>query len=361
MTPFFYTFNKPYPDDVRMAGTRAYHRWVADMIAPSNGRLIAVGEPGPSIDMAETLTELRFIADRGFRGVFVPGYVHNPAMLPLFDAHYEPYWAACNDMNLVLHLHAGWGMKQGGFTTLMDEIDKARQKLDVAGGNMTGLEDVFMGVMAMVDEENPESIFSLDLGPRQAIWQLIFAGVFDRYPNLKLVVAECRADWVPALKRHLDERFASTDKRPNIKLKPSEYFGRNVFITPTSPRPSEVERRHEIGIRNFLFGADFPHPEGTWPNTLTWLRAVFQDLPEHELRAIMGENAIGVYGLDQSWLADIAANIGFAPTDIIGSHKVDERIIADFNYRSGFSKVTPTLDQGLIDTRVDVDLVATAA
>jgi predicted TIM-barrel fold metal-dependent hydrolase len=358
MTPFFYQFNRPYPAETRWAGVRAYHRWLADMITPSQGRLIGTAEPGPFLDMDETIRELRFTAEKGFGAVFVPGQTGSPALGPLFDRAYEPFWATCNELGLVLTIHVGWGVEQGEFTKILAEVKKltAAQKPDE---NM-GFEDGMMKVMSMLSEDNPDSMFALDLGPRQALWQIIFSGVFDRYPKLKLVVAECRADWVPGYKKHLDERFERAPDRPKLKLKPSEYFGRNVFIVPTSPRRHEVEQRHAIGLRNFLFGADFPHPEATWPNTLSWLRKVFFDVPEKELRAILGGNAIDVYGLDKAWLSAIANRIGHHPGDVIGDFSVNEQLIGDFNLRSGFSKTSPVFVGDAIDRKVDGDLGAAA-
>ena len=56
--------------------------------------------------------------------------------------------------------------------------------------------------------------------------------------------------------------------------------------------------RHEIGIDTIAFGRDYPHPEGTWPNTVGWIREAFEGVPEPELRKMLGENAIGRLGLD---------------------------------------------------------------
>ena len=356
MTPFFYQFNKAYSEDVRFAGVKAYHRWLIDFMAPSNGRLIGTAEPGPTTDMDATLAEIRFAAEHGFRGVFVPGSVRQPGLPPLTDKYYEPLWATCNELNLVLTVHAGWGVDQGRFTDLIVQV-----KEFVAAGGSDGLTEAWNQVMGGLDDENPLSMFALTLGPRQIIWQLIFSGVFDRYPNLKLQVAECRADWVPELKAYLDRRFLAAPNRPRLQMKPSAYFGRNVFIAPSSPRRLEAELRHDIGIDTLMFAADLPHPESTWPNTLAWLQAVFYDVPEPELRKILGENAIGIYSLDETMLKNVASKIGYKPSDIIGQHSVDERLIADFDVRAGFNSETPPFDMQSLNSRVNADLAVTSA
>ncbi|MGB1142187.1 MAG: amidohydrolase family protein, partial [Halioglobus sp.] len=61
-------------------------------------------------------------------------------------------------------------------------------------------------------------------------------------------------------------------------------------------------------------GSDFPHPEGTWPNTATYLKDTFSGLPEDQGRKILGENAVDFYGLDRDKLRAVADEIGPEPT-----------------------------------------------
>jgi predicted TIM-barrel fold metal-dependent hydrolase len=68
--------------------------------------------------------------------------------------------------------------------------------------------------------------------------------------------------------------------------------------------------RHAIGVPNILWGSDFPHDEGTWPDTHAALHATFDGVPESELRAMLGENAVEVYGFDERALAPHAERIG---------------------------------------------------
>ena len=120
----------------------------------------------------------------------------------------------------------------------------------------------------------------VDLRPRQAFWQLVQGGVFDRHPQIKVVFSEVRSDWLPETLAYLDERFEK--ERHLTKLKPSEYFERHCYIAPSSPRPAEMKQRREIGIDRMLLGVDYPHVEGTWPNTWDWLRSIFTDFSEEK-------------------------------------------------------------------------------
>ena len=85
-----------------------------------------------------------------------------------------------------------------------------------------------------------------------------------------------------------------------------------------------------------MFGMDYPHPEGTWPNTREWIRHAFAGVPEPDARLILGENAVRCYRLDGARLRAVAGRIGPALGDILGDPTLDERILANFHDRSGY-------------------------
>ena len=85
-------------------------------------------------------------------------------------------------------------------------------------------------------------------------------------------------------------------------MTPSKYWARQCSVGASFMSRLECERRHDIGIGNILWGSDFPHDEGTWPNTHESLHATFDGVPESELRAMLGENALRVYGFDREAL-----------------------------------------------------------
>jgi hypothetical protein len=99
-------------------------------------------------------------------------------------------------------------------------------------------------------------------------------------------------------------------------MRPSEYFDRNCFIGASNTRRRELARRYEIGVGNLMWGNDFPHPEGTWPHTRSWLRSAFCDIPVDETSQMLGANAAAVYNFDVAALSPIAARIGPTPSDL---------------------------------------------
>jgi len=96
----------------------------------------------------------------------------------------------------------------------------------------------------------------------------------------------------------------------HLSMKPSEYFRRHVFLGASCMPRREVELRHAIGVGNIMWGSDYPHPEGTWPETEKQMHESFRGVPEDELTAMLGGNAARVYGFDVEKLAPLAARIG---------------------------------------------------
>jgi hypothetical protein len=72
----------------------------------------------------------------------------------------------------------------------------------------------------------------------------------------------------------------------------------------------EAEARHAIGVRNMMWGSDYPHPEGSWPVTRKQQIDSLHGIPEAELEAMLGGNAVEFYSLDAEKLAPLAARIG---------------------------------------------------
>ena len=149
---------------------------------------------------------------------------------------------------------------------------------------------------------------------RRPLWFLLFGGVFDRHPTLKVVVTENGAQWLPSLIRDMEAFFdthGGAPVRSYLKMRPAEYFDRHVFLGGSLMKRSEAEMRHEIGIDRLMWGADYPHLEGAAPVHRQILRWVFGGLPEEDVRRILGRNAIRVFGLRRGdQLQEVADRVG---------------------------------------------------
>ncbi len=325
-----------YPLEAWDAGARGWNHWVADTFGFARDRFLPVAAVGPCNDMDRTLRDLEWESEHGFVGTYGPGFMTHSHMPPSFDPYWDPFYASCAERGLAIVVHAGFGWEQGiAYTQLRKIVD------DVAGAaGSTERDDLF----AHADAVTQESIqffheFSGSVRPRRPLWQMILGGVFDRHPGLKLMLTEIRLDWIPATLEHLDALYDEYRDKVPAKRKPSEYWSTNCLAGASFIHKAEVEMRHEIGIETISFGRDYPHPEGTWPQTRDWLRDAFAGVPEDELRLMLGENAIRFLGLDRARLNEIAKRIGPTYEDITGpGPEIRPELLENFAQRGGYLK-----------------------
>lgn len=337
-----------YDQDIVAGGVRAYHRWAADAFGPAKDRILVVGDPASGVDLPAMLAELDWIADHGFGGAYAPGVFARPDLPPLQDRFFDPYWARCAEVGLPVVIHAGYGSEQCEFFA---KIEQLRVDMEAAGRD-----DLLSEII-----NNADRFFSKDLRPRRAMWQLMLGGVFDRHPQLKLLMAETRGDWLPATLDHLDVWFEAARDQIPARRKPSEYWREHCIMSLSFVHKAEVAMRDQIGVENIFFGRDYPHAEGTWPNTSDWLSDAFAGVTEGELRAMLGGNAIRILGLDQDRLASIAARIGPTPADIIGPpRQLDARLVANWDARGGYLKPPERVVPEELDPLLSEDLALAA-
>jgi predicted TIM-barrel fold metal-dependent hydrolase len=154
---------------------------------------------------------------------------------------------------------------------------------------------------------------------RQILPHLIWGGVLERFPNLKVVLTEQGSGWVctaiELMDYTWDGSYARTDIRDVIRHKPSEYFERQVWLGSSLFSEAEMRARDEIGVDKIMLGTDYPHHEGTWgagPGTRHYLRATLgaAGVPATDARTMLGATAIEVFDLDAEKLAAIGQRIG---------------------------------------------------
>jgi predicted TIM-barrel fold metal-dependent hydrolase len=269
-----------------LAGARAHNRWLAEMCKLSPERRAGIALV-PIFDVPAAVEEIHRARESGLRGgILIPSmWAPYP---PYHDAVYEPIWAACAELQMPVHVHSG-------------NADKASY------GAYVGM---------YVTEVRWWSIRPLHF--------LLWAGVFERHPDLRFVATECGAFWAPDLLWSMDTAYdrehgakkLGEQLTAHVSMRPSEYFDRQCAIGASNTRRRELARRYEIGVGNIMWGNDFPHPEGTWPHTRTWLRDAFNDIPVDETAQILGLNAAELYGFDVDALRPLADRIGPSPEEL---------------------------------------------
>ena len=341
----FSNFFRELPQDLLRAGNQAYHRWASDTFGPGKERLYVVGNAAAAGDMEFMLSELDWLAEHGFVATEIPGRVVREDFPPLYDSYFDPFWSRCEELGLAVLMHAGYGTAANEYGRTYEKIIK---NMEAAG--RTNLLEEFM-VYA-------KDFFELNLKPRQAMWQMMLGGVFDRHPKLKLLVVELRADWLPGTLGHLDATYLRARDQVPAKKLPSEYWRENCLAGVSFLHKAEVEQRYEIGLESMNFGRDYPHSEGTWPNTDVWLADCFAGVPEDEVRLMLGGNLIRTLGLDPKPLDAIAARIGPSVGAINGGSDADPKLLDVFQSRGGYLKPAEQTDTAALDALLLDDLAA---
>ncbi len=278
----------PELDNPEMAGVgfQIYNRWLADFCSAAPDRLIGLAHI-PMWDIDAAIREVGWAADHGLRAVNFPSA--RPQWIQYNESDWDPFWAVVQEAGVVLGTHAGAAtdpaVRDVGGTPLL---------LIEAGGAYN----------------------------RRAVARMILGGVFERFPGLKLAMTEQPGVWIPAALVELDSAALAPLPLSNAELSrpPSEYFKQNVFVGASFIAPFEVEAAVEDWWwTNIFWGRDYPHPEGTWrysddpeetPMTHLSLRHAMAGAPHDKVRAIVGENAARVYGLNMAALRSIAGEIG---------------------------------------------------
>jgi predicted TIM-barrel fold metal-dependent hydrolase len=328
--------NREFSLDAWEAGARAWNRWASDNFGFALDRFLVTAAIGPCVDMDVTVKELEWVSDHGFTGTYGPGYLHHEGMPPLFDPYWDRFWSVCEERNLVVIVHAGFGTEQGA---VFPEVERIYNDV-VKAANSTDVDELFAHAGAVSDEslEFFSNFLNRSVDARRPMWQLMLGGVFDRFPGLRYMPTEIRLDWIPATLAYLDKFYEEHRADLPAKRKPSEYWQSNCMAGASFIHKAEVEMRHEIGVETMLFGRDYPHPESTWPNTRAWWRDAFVGVPEDELRLILGENAIRFLNLDRDRLTEIARRIGPTVDEIHAGEPVGGALLESFALRGGYLK-----------------------
>jgi len=289
--------------DLVAIGFHIYNQWLADAVSTEPARHIGLAQL-PMWDIDRALAELRWAREAGLRGINFPA--PRAHLTPYNDLAWEPFWSACEDLGVVLANHGGAGDPQG-----------------FAG---IGGFEIQTSELAALSKVSPMN-------------HLIFGGVFERHPRLRLVITELPGAWWAPVVNELDSIYLMSEKRlggglgEHVPRLPSEYFASNVFVGASFQSRDEAYAAVRDGMDgNILWGSDYPHVEGTWaggigddavPMTHRALRRTFAGLDGAEIRRMVGENAVDALGLDRTELRRVADRIG-APSVADVSVPLDE-------------------------------------
>ncbi len=251
--------------EVAGAFTRAYNRWLKDYCSYDPERLRGVG----AINLhapEQMVSELHHIAELGWKAVFLRP---NPVKGRLLSHKaYEPFWTACEELEISIGIHEGTHSRLP--TTGADRFD-TRFALHACSHPM----EQMMALLALIE-----------------------GGVLERHPHLKVAFLEAGCSWLPYWLWRLDEEYDNLywEVVDTVKMKPSEYFRRQCFISLEPSEPSIAEVIQSIGTDNLLFGSDYPHVDHK-PTVIDGAVALGKYSLKETVQSILWDNPIQFYGL----------------------------------------------------------------
>lgn len=258
-----------HPDaEFKRACLQVYNDWLSEFCAVAPDRLLGAGllPLGGPVEWA--IEEAERVAKKGLRSVSIPATVKDH---PYFFREHDPLWAALEDLNLPVSIHAGTGK-----WPLFEEFARTF-RLEAIGPDLA---DARMGL------------------PARTLGDLMWGGIPQRYPKLRFVLVETGMGWIASLLEFMDHWWNDHRRwmEPKLEESPSDYFHRQFWVTFEEDR-SGIATRDMLNIDHLMWGSDYPHTEGTFPHSRRQIAKYFTGVPEGEMYKMVSGNAANLYGL----------------------------------------------------------------
>ena len=249
--------------DVASAVMRIYNDFASDVTRHAPERFALIGCL-PARDPKEAADELRRCARLGLAGGELP---LRPDMRPLWREEWEPVWQAVSETGLPLHLHTIGGRRDMSWIE-----DRKRHYLKWLATYLT----------------------SFQLGMADVLAAIIFGGALERYPAARVVIGESGLGWIPYVLERMDYEWEDQFRQLELRMKPSEYWRRQMYAT-FQVDETGIGLLDRIGEDNVMWGSDFPHPDGVWPDSLETIERQLGELPAATRRKLTHDNAARLY------------------------------------------------------------------
>ena len=266
--------------ELRRLCYQAYNDWLNEFCAARPDRLFGV----PQLSMEDPLAardELARLARRG--GLRHVNILASRASPPVYDDAWEPFWALAEEINVPVGFHLAVVVKK----SRLDESKRSAANLVVTVASQFAQEPPGMQLL-------------------EPMTGLIFDGVLDRHPKLKIVMAEAGLAWVPSMIQGLDIWYQRTRDGRRLtgekpialpQLLPSEYFHRQIWVSFVDDPLGVKMVGNVLDADKVMFGSDYPHPASTWPNSQAAIAAQIESLPTATVQKITRDNARALFGI----------------------------------------------------------------
>lgn len=273
-----------------VACSRAYNDYVAETFSQYSERQIPIAVI-PVRDISAAVVEIERVANLGLRGVSLPMAVN----LPYSHETYDPLWDAAQDHCLPISFHFGTGLdvyNQDG-TAIIGASGEALAAMPFRAARVRRTS--MPNVMTFV--------------PQQLVATIVGAGILATHPGLQIVCVEANAGWLAPLMESMDYGWAESKGTERVDVgtmsrqvrwpypaMPSHYVRHQIKVT-FQDEPAPLKFLEVTGTEPLMWGSDFPHPEGTWPNSCEITDRLFASTTEAARRAILGENLARLYDI----------------------------------------------------------------
>jgi predicted TIM-barrel fold metal-dependent hydrolase len=250
-----------------VASCRVYNDWIAEFAAAAPDRIAGVGAL-PLQDPAAAADVAREVKDMGLIGGFARPNAYNER--PFFHPAYIPLWETLQEIDLTFALHPAGLADMPGASRHLGHL--------MAPGTHHAL--------------------ILQFDQQMTLSNLVYGGVLERFPGLKVAVLECGGGWIAHWMDRMDEFLESYHwAAAPLTMKPSDYFRRQCWISFDPGERTAGALGPLSGADRFIWASDFPHSDAKYPGVVDELREHNHDLPDDARRGLYGLNALDLYGL----------------------------------------------------------------
>jgi predicted TIM-barrel fold metal-dependent hydrolase len=243
---------------------RIYNEWLADFCDAHPDRYAGLACI-PNHPVAAAVEEIRRVMKRG--GVLGLEIANQYDLVPLWDPQWASVWEVVNEARLPLHFHTVGGQRV--------EFDK------------------LPGLLAKVARAVHLTAFQMHMA--SVLSSVIFGGVLERYPAMTIVIGESGIGWIPYVLDRMDAEWEDQFKELSLTMPPSHYWRRQCRATYQTDRIG-IKLIDDLGPDTIMWGSDFPHPDGVWPDSSEYIQRELGHLPAAVRQKIVCENAGKLYG-----------------------------------------------------------------
>jgi len=261
---------------VRRLCVEIYNDTAVDLFTSTNHRLMPMPIM-PAWDIDLCVKEAERMAKADMRGVNMTTDPQDLGAPDLASRKWDPFWEACEALQLPVHFHIGASITAMNFFGQYFWPSQDEYVKPAIGGSM------------------------LFIGNARVLINTVYAGIFDRFPKLRMVSVESGIGWIPFMLETMDYELSENApaQMKALKRKPSEYFKEHWHATFWFERSQGNLQWmvDTVGEDNILFSTDFPHPTCLYPAPLEAIRDGLEGVRDSSRRKILGENAAKLYRL----------------------------------------------------------------